>query len=79
MNIDQRHVDAVKAAWGNPNKVAEAGLNLLWSLADKLSFGTDHDDQASNALRAGVVAGLTAGETPEIFIEKLVAAFRDDG
>lgn len=80
MKIDQRHLDAVKAAWGNPDEVAKAGHDLLWSMAGKLSVGEDHDDQVSDAMRVGVIAGLTAGETPEAFVEKLIAAFRrDDG
>ena len=67
MNVTQRFIDAVSRAWGNPNKVAEAGINETFSQQEY--FGLDHDDQVANARRIGVLAGLTASQTQEAFIE----------
>lgn len=73
MQVSDRFIQRVRDVWGDPEKVAQAGINETFEHED--CFGLDHDDQVDNAMRIGVLAGLTANQTPQTFIdgfEKLV-------
>ncbi len=57
----------VRLVWGNPERVADVGIDETFRHDDV--FGFDHDDQVSNAKRIGVLAGKTAEKGPEAFVE----------
>lgn len=55
----------VQQAWGNPVAVAEAGINETF----RHDRNFDHDDQVRDATKIGVMAGQTASQGPEAFVE----------
>ena len=61
----------IRAAWGNPAKVADVAFGELFRHGDNVCL--DHDDQVSYAKQIGVLAGGMKDASPETFI----AAFEE--
>lgn len=66
-------LENVHSTWGNPSRVADAGLNEIWNHTAEL----DHDDQVECAKRIGIIAGTTAEKGPEAFIEAYTAYIKE--
>jgi hypothetical protein len=69
-------VDEVRKVWGNPKKVADAGLNETFRHEDAFDF--DHGDQVNNARDIGILAGQTADKGPEAFITAFTQLLNED-
>lgn len=76
MQLSAEFADDVKKAWGNPERVADVGIGETFAHEDKI--GLDHDDQVENAKRIGILAGKTASQNPEAFIEGFIALFPEE-
>jgi hypothetical protein len=63
--------DRVRVAWGNPEAVANIGIDETFKHEDH--FGLDHDDQVNTATLIGIMAGQTAEKSPEEFIQAFTA------
>ena len=61
----------VKEVWGDPRRVAEAGINELYYHGNDLSL--DHDDQVRYARDIGILAGELKTGDPEEFIRRYEA------
>lgn len=60
--------DEVRAAWGDMQKVAMAGMNEVPRHVDDLG-GLDEAGSIRLALHVGTLAGYFANQSPEDFIE----------
>lgn len=67
----------VTAAWGNPERVLEAGMNELFRHLDL--FDMDLDDQVRYSGKLGVLAGRLAAEgSPEQFVQEFESSILND-
>lgn len=72
----QIFVEEVQRRWGDPVRVAEAGLDETFRHED--AFGQDHDDQVNNAVRIGIMAGETISRGPQAFVDAFVTLLNND-
>jgi len=66
----------VSDAWGDPERVADVGINETFRHPDFSDF--DRDDQVRDAMRIGVLAGTTASAGPKAFIARFTALLNED-
>lgn len=74
----QQFLERVRNAWGDSERVAQAGLDELWNASANWEHGEDWDDQANDAMRVGILAGRHEGGTPEDFVSAFVEKFSNE-
>lgn len=68
MALTEKFREDVRAAWGNPRQVANAGMDELFRHADS-GINLDGDDQVRYAQDIGILAGETKNQVADVFIE----------
>lgn len=69
-------VEAVNKSWGNPERVADVGINETFRHEDR--FGFDHDGQVQNAKQVGIIVGRTEKDGPDAFIRQFTQFLNED-
>jgi hypothetical protein len=62
--LNAAFAEKVRQVWGNPVDVVKLAISETF----RFDRSFDHDSQVLDAIMIGIMAGQTASQTPEVFI-----------